>query len=63
MLYVYLAIAEAGLDVESVVATIEAHTVSGCRHLNSEKDSSFKKKTNKDFPSRQIIRSVHTFLI
>jgi hypothetical protein len=31
----YLAIAEAGLDVEGVVATIEAYTVSGCRHLNN----------------------------
>ncbi len=42
MQYVYLAIAEAGLHVEGVVATIEAHTLSGCRHLNNQKDSFLK---------------------
>jgi hypothetical protein len=37
----YLAIAEAGLYVEGVVATIEAHTVSGCRHLNNHESERF----------------------
>jgi hypothetical protein len=59
--FVYLAIAEAGLHIEGVVATIEAHTVSGCRHLNNEKDPCLKKTTNKDFPLREIEHSVHKF--